>query len=285
MANIIEATKRQIEILALIQDRSLKFSVFDLEDKFSVSKATVERDLQQLRAWGISIHSVRGKYRLVKPLPVSKYVDLLSMYVSCSSSYGTFMKSLTLVCQHLKSQALDTFIKINKAIEERKVLKFAVNNLETKKTEERMLYPYDLTLRNDGWLVVGYSPEREDFRHFLIENMSNIQVLEKIFLRDRNFDIAAYYNPVWGRYHDRKAYNVKIWFDPSVAHIVESRQWHTDQKIKKQKDGSVIFEAKVTGLYEIMNWVLPWGRLAKVLRPKELIDMVKNLANEISSIY
>ena len=45
MPNIIQTTKRQIEILSLIQEYPGKYSVIDLEDKLNIGKATVERDL------------------------------------------------------------------------------------------------------------------------------------------------------------------------------------------------------------------------------------------------
>lgn len=285
MPNILQTTKRQIEILSLIQQEPSKLSIPDLEDHFSVSKATVERDVQQLRSWGITVHSVKGKLRIEKTISQRKYVELLSMYIAFSSSQSVLQKSLSLICQQMKDRALTTFVTINKAVEGSKVLKFAHYNLQRDKTEERTMNPYGITLLGKRWLLLGYVHEHKQLRHYLVENMSNLRVLDKTFKPDKDFDIAKYYENVWGRWHHEKTYKVKIWFDPSVAHIILNRLWHTNQKVRKQKDGSVIFEATVTGLHEITNWVLPWGRLAKVVRPEVLAKKVRWLANEILNDY
>ncbi len=285
MSNIIQTTKRQVEILSLIEKNAAKYSVGDMEDMFNVGKATIERDLQQIRSWGIALHSVKGELRLVKKLSEKQRVEILSLYVTFSHSQSVLHKSLTLVARHLKEGTMATFISINEAIEQRRVLKFTYLNFETNTKEERTVNPYGITLLDGRWLVVGYAEERKQLRHFLVENMSDVIILEKRFKSDKNFELAKYYKNVWGRWHDDKSYNVKIWFDKSVSHIIAGRQWHTNQKVKKQKDGSVIFEAKVSGLYEIKNWILPWGKLARVLGPIELKLSVIKISNEIIEQY
>ena len=286
MPNIVQTTNRQVEILSHVQENPGKFNILDLEDQFNVGKATIERDLQQLREWGIAIHSVRGKLRIENSISVSKYVELLSMYIAFSSSQSVLQKSLMLISKHLKDKVLPTFVTINKAIEQRIVIQFSYLNVESKKIDQRILEPYGITFLDGRWLVVGSAKDRQDgLRHFLLENISAVRMTDKRFKPDKNFDISVYYKNVWGRFHDDKIYTVKIWFDPSIAHIIESRQWHTNQKIRKQKGGSLIFEAKVTGLYEIMNWILPWGKLARVKKPLALVNLIKEIATETLLLY
>ena len=74
---------------------------------------------------------------------------------------------------------------------------------------------------------------------------------------------------------------MKIQFDKSVAHIIQNRKWHTNQKVKQQKDGSVIMEATVTSLHEIASWIMPWGKLAKVIEPEVLKEKIFILCHEI----
>jgi predicted DNA-binding transcriptional regulator YafY len=281
MPNIIQTTKRQIEILSLIQEYPGKYSVIDLEDKLNIGKATVERDLQQLRSWGVAVHSVRGKLQLEQVIPERKFVELLSMYIAFSSSQSIFHKSLVLAFKRLKENTLSTFVKLNRAIENNLALKFTYTNVEANRLEKRSINPYGITLLGKRWLLLGYDDKAKQLRHYLIENISELELTDKKFKPDKDFDIAKYYENVWGRWHHEKMYNVKIWFDPKVTNVILNRYWHTNQKVRKQKDGSVIFEAKVSGLYEITNWILPWGKLARVIGPKELKDRVNKIALEI----
>jgi hypothetical protein len=55
-----------------------------------------------------------------------------------------------------------------------------------------------------------------------------------------------------------KPQNVKIRFAAEVAGYISEKIWHKTQKIKPQKDGSLIFEARVAGTDEIKFWLMSW---------------------------
>ncbi len=281
MPNIIQTTKRQIEMLSLIQDHPREYSIFDLEVMFNTSKATIERDLLQLRSWGLAVHSERGKLKLENKITEHKLIELLSMYIAFSSSQSIFHKSLGLLCKSRKEDIISIFVTINRAIDKNLSLKFNYYNVQANKFEKRSINPYGITLLGKRWIILGYDEKAEQLRHYLIENVNELELTNKKFKPDKDFDISKYYENVWGRWHDEKTYNVKIWFDPSIANVIINRYWHMNQKIKKQKDGSVIFQAKVSGLYEITNWILPWGRLARVIEPKKLNENIQKIARDI----
>ena len=285
MSTIIQTTKRQIEILSYILDSPGKYSPIDIEDQFKISKATTERALQQLRSWGIDVHSVRGKLRIDQPISVKRSIELLSIYISHAISESPYHKSLTLLYAQLKEKAFNIIITLSKAIDQSKAVRFTYTNPETSKAELRKIYPYGLSLLGKRWLLAGYLPDRQEMRHYSIENISDPTIIEETFKPKKDFSLAKFYEDVWGRWKEDKKYTVKIWFDPALQHLITTKVWHTNQKIQKQKDGSIIFEARVSGLYEIMNWVLPWGKYAKVLEPAKLVEMIKKHVDEIQFIY
>lgn len=285
MPTIIQTTKRQVEILSSILSKPGEYSPVDLELQFNVSKATMERDLQQLRSWGIDVHSIRGKLHIDKPIPVKRSVELLSLYVSLSASESPYHKSLTLLYTQLKEEAFNIFVTLSRAIERSKAVRFTYVNPETSKEQLRKIYPYGISLLGKRWVLAGYLPDRKEMRHFSMENISAPTMLNETFKPKGDFSLAKFYEDVWGRWKDEKEYAVKIWFDPTLQHLMTTKVWHTHQKIRKQKDGSIIFEARVSGLYEIMNWVLPWGKYARVLEPAALVDMIKKHIEEMTSVY
>jgi hypothetical protein len=63
---------------------------------------------------------------------------------------------------------------------------------------------------------------------------------------------------------------IKVWFHPDVADYIKEKIWHESQKIHKQPDGSIIFEAQVAGTNEIRFWIMTWGSKAVVLEPESL---------------
>jgi predicted DNA-binding transcriptional regulator YafY len=52
-----------------------------------------------------------------------------------------------------------------------------------------------------------------------------------------------------------------------------------------QKDGSIVFEARVAGTDEIKFWVLSWGSKAQVLSPVSLRDEIVSEAKAMLHNY
>lgn len=51
---------------------------------------------------------------------------------------------------------------------------------------------------------------------------------------------------------------------------VLERQWHPQQKVKKECGGSILLCLPAPDLYEVKRWVLQWGGEAEVLAPEDL---------------
>ena len=96
--------KRQIEILGLCLSKSYEgMSVSDLADKFSVEELTIKRDLNDLRASGIAIHSQKGFGIVVdKKPPAEKIRELIKQYGALITSGGFVEKSTALLVTRLK---------------------------------------------------------------------------------------------------------------------------------------------------------------------------------------
>ncbi len=57
---------------------------------------------------------------------------------------------------------------------------------------------------------------------------------------------------------------------------VSERIWVEDQEITFNEDISIIFKAKMTGLDDLVNWVLGLGSSVEVIKPEELKQRVKD---------
>jgi len=67
---------------------------------------------------------------------------------------------------------------------------------------------------------------------------------------------------------------LKIDFPMSIK--VSERIWVEDQEITFNEDNSIIFKAKMTGLDDLVNWVLGLGSSVEVIKPEELKQRVKD---------
>ena len=78
---------------------------------------------------------------------------------------------------------------------------------------------------------------------------------------------------------------VKIRFAPEAAGYIQEKVWHESQKIRPQKDGSILFEAEVAGTDEIKYWIMTWGAKAEVLAPASLREEIRREAAEMLGRY
>ena len=58
-------------------------------------------------------------------------------------------------------------------------------------------------------------------------------------------------------------------------------QHHPGEKVKRMKDGTIDYRVRLSGLDEIARWVIGFGGMAKVVKPKELHDQVVAMARNV----
>jgi proteasome accessory factor B len=78
---------------------------------------------------------------------------------------------------------------------------------------------------------------------------------------------------------------VVVHFAPLVAQNVAEVMWHKTQRLDFQPDGSLHFHADVSGLAEIVWWILGYGDQAQVLRPLKLRRLVAQRAKRMCELY
>lgn len=100
-----------------------------------------------------------------------------------------------------------------------------------------------------------------------------------------NFSITTYMRNTLDLINPGKEYDVEIRFYHPASVWVSEKLWLPTQKIIWLEDYSIIFKAKVNGLTDIKKWVLGYGRLAKVLKPKKLVDKLEKEIGAMVSAY
>jgi predicted DNA-binding transcriptional regulator YafY len=69
--------------------------------------------------------------------------------------------------------------------------------------------------------------------------------------------------------------DVTIRLTPEVAPRASEYQLINSQVVELSADGGVIVRARVSGLAEVVRWILSWGGAAEALAPDELREAVK----------
>jgi predicted DNA-binding transcriptional regulator YafY len=148
------------------------------------------------------------------------------------------------------------------------------------------LRPYHLLFSRHSWYVIGRSSLHREVRTFNLSRIVELTVLAERFRLPRGFSIERHLGNAWRLIPSPEAdYHVLIRFQPLVAANVAEVHWHRTQRTEFQNDGSLLFRVTVSGLHEIVWWVLGYGDQAEVLQPLKLRRLVTQRAKNMLARY
>lgn len=295
--------------------------ISELAEEFQVTKRQVHRDLRQLEDSGYPLEQEDGRWRLPVgfkglEITVSPY-ELMSLHLAKSHvAYlrGTpFLDDLETVVRKVEAGLSDrvknhlgrivtTFAPLQRPVRAYAAKKEILGVLRTALLRQRTTVlrgyhkpgveqpidycvdPYTLVQYQYGVYLVGYSHQANDLRIFAVERIQAIDLTDKRFEIPTSFSLEERFARGFGLI-DGELQDVKIWISPEWAYFVKERSWHPTQRIKLQKDGSVILTMQCGGLDELTAWVLSFGPGAKVLGPQSLIDQVSSQLTAAAESY
>lgn len=189
------------------------------------------------------------------------------------------------VADHSRSKAV--MRAVQQALLTRKQLEGTYHTHHGNKTVKVRLQPRRVLLSSQAsvWYVIAQDESDGQTKLFRIARFKTLKVTERDMTVGPQFSLRDFLGNAWTVYRGERDHHVEIRFDPEGASQVEEVRWHPTQELERQKDGSIIFRATVSGLEEIRYWILGWGPRAVVLKPKELADEVRSLATQTAKNY
>jgi proteasome accessory factor B len=182
-------------------------------------------------------------------------------------------------CQPVYEQLLE-------AISNRRSVRICYGSLKEQKEIVTRLNPYRLFFSRRSWYVVGRSSIHRAKRTFNLGRISRIEPLDDHFEVPRGFSIERYLRNAWHMIPERgRDRHVVVRFSKLVAQNVSEVRWHKTQQVKLHDDGTLDFQATVSGLNEISWWILGYGDQAEVLQPPELRRLVAEQARRMAEKY
>lgn len=173
---------------------------------------------------------------------------------------------------------------IRKAILNKKKIFFTHYNPVKDKPTKRTVSPYNLIYRDSSWYIIGLCHLRAMVRMFKLVRLTNLQVLEEKYYIPPDYSIKKFMNNTLNL-NPGEEYIVEIKFFHPASVWVSEKLWLPTQKILQLKDRSIIFKAKVNGLTDIKNWILGFGKNAKVLKPPVLVREITGELKKMCSNY
>jgi proteasome accessory factor B len=176
---------------------------------------------------------------------------------------------------------LEIFDTLARAAAHRQQIELAYRKPGQAKSESRLIDPYHLANINGEWYLFAYDHARKDIRTFVPVRVQSVKLTGKTFERPQKFSLAKRLRDSFGVRSGEGEYEVVIRFNARAADYVREKKWHESQQLRELKGGEVELKLKLSSLMEIERWILSWGGDAKVLKPRELVETVKQAARKI----
>ena len=127
----------------------------------------------------------------------------------------------------------------------------------------RQADPYGLANVGGVWYLVGFDHLRHALRHFRLERMEGLTLLDKTFQRPADFSIAMDERP------DERPIVVKALFAAAAARWVQEDRSFFAVAEELRPDGLLV-TFRVRQERDLLHWLLGWGAQVQVLEPPTL---------------
>ena len=318
---------RQWKLLQYLAESPEGVSIAEMIEKLSYDRRSIQRNLDLFRELGIPLveeTGPRGKktYRVAtKPGALTfTYDEVAAVYIGrrfLTPMMGTyFWKAMqgalkkmraclgTSMIRHLErsvgvientafgwgnySESAETLDELNFAIEEKHRVSILYQTFEESKPSKTEVAPYGLALHEGSIYLVGFSYKRNEIRHWKVDRISSVSVMNKPFEMPDDFDLSKHLGSMFGIFKESTGlptHLVRIRFHAYFAQEAREKHWHPTQRFVDQPDGSVVLEMELSELAVLKRWVLGFGRHAEVLEPPELREMVSKEIEATATYY
>jgi predicted DNA-binding transcriptional regulator YafY len=300
---------RLMAYLLLFQSRGL-MRAQDFANQFEISARTVYRDIQALSEVGVPIAAMPGEgYRLMEGyyLPPITFTpdEARALFLAVSMLDGFTVEGATKTAvttaldkirtvlpqrTRIQAEALqamlrfysfpappinfdnDTFVQLQVAIQENRVVKLHYHAQHNNKITEREVEPLNFVLLDKAWMLSAYCRLRQAPRIFRLDRMNRIRPLAETFTPREIGDQI----PTPGEL------TVVVRFDAEIVRWVRERRHFSFAAEEKQPNGNVIMTFRPRNADQIMGWLLSWGDKLELLSPAEMRTQLAETAVRIT---
>lgn len=162
-------------------------------------------------------------------------------------------------------------------------VRLAYIRTRTREPLQRVLHPYGFLYGPRPYLV-GFEPAVEEARLLALSGIREAVMLDGCFERPDDFDLRRFAEHSFGVFQE--PIHEVVWrLDASVAASAREYVFHPTQELEDRPDGSLIVRFRAGGLQEMAFHAFTWQGHLEVLRPKELRELLREMAETVATVH
>ena len=240
---------------------------------------------------------------LVDAIQSSKFITenksnaLIKKLTSMASKYEAAQLKRQVMVQgrvkNMNESIYYTVDDVHRAIAENKQIQFRYmkwdenKKLVPRKDEPYVVSPWALTWDDENYYLIAYDEEADKIKHFRVDKLKDIEVLERKRVGRRNFldfDLAKYAKMSFGMYGGEET-KVRIAFKDEMVGVFIDR-FGKDITIRpSDKKGWLEISVDVAVSDQFLGWIFALGNDVKIVGPKSVTDRYKSELAERIKMY
>ena len=222
MFEIQSKIKRQIEILGLCLSNARYMKTVDLADFFNVEELTIKRDLQELRSYGIDIHSTRkAGLCLTTPLDNAKLVEAILHYIGLNHTALSIDKSTSLLVEKFGTRALSHIVLLQLCIDKCQAALIDYNKEASLVEKDKKIEPL-LIFQNEGtWRLLVQSGD--GIKQYILDKITNVRMTEEQFRKVPREKFEDLFMTSWRSWLGDEKHKVKLHLTKEWADRIRPR--------------------------------------------------------------
>ncbi len=307
---ISEGDKKYYRILRILNMLNTKgrVKVADLAQEFNVTPRSIQRDLDRINLTRFHLDSIeKGVYQFAPGISLKEtemspgQLAALVMLAEISKNVGgtvdksfkTLFKKMVkinpwespiipIMPKLIKDKKRHYISDILYAIENRKELEIDYFLDSKKEIVKRYVCPLKI-LFSDGFIYVfSMFKGKKRYVKYRLDKIKKLTVTENEFIYPKNIKkILEDARNIWGATDSKyRKISVSLKIKDWARDYFRIQEIIGGQKITEEKDGSLLFKAKVCHIFEIVPHILRWMPNVEVLEPKELKKEINNRIKE-----
>ena len=215
---------------------------------------------------------------------MEKVSEMLPNQVNVNTSF--LNEDISFISDPLPKIESEVFETIFKSIKLKQTIEFEYRSVAKTEYSNKKIDCYKVICQKGNWYVLGLSHNKNEVRIYALSRMQNVNLIEETFEIPQDFDLNNYVDLSFGIWNNKEEpVEYELLFDSEINTYVLEREWHTNQTVEQNADGSVLLKFKSNQKQQVLSWVLSFGKAVKVLNPPELIEKVKEEIKKISKLY
>lgn len=261
-----------------------QFEYMQMQDdnlQIGFSKRTLQRDLKEIRnVFGIDIeYSKPNKgYFIIQNenenMNFQRMMEAFDMFNSLNLA-----QDLTpyIHLEKRKPQGTENLYGMLHAIKNKLKIKYTYHKFWEEEFSQRLVEPLALKEFKNRWYIIAKDNKDNEIKTFALDRISNLEITSQKFAYPKDYNIEDKFKYSFGIMGatDEEPQEIVLSFKPFQGKYIKTLPLHPTQEILKDIENELKIKLKLCITHDFIMELLSFADNMKVIKPKSLINHVK----------